>query len=285
MKKVFVIGAGTMGAGIAQTFAQCGDVEVWLCDQKDEFVQARLEKLKKGLNHLLKKGKIDQAKYDAILQNVHTTTDYQDAADATLVVEAIYENMQAKRDVFTQLDDICDPQTIFASNTSSLPLTEIASGLKHAGNFSGLHFFNPAPVMKVVEVVRCFFTTDETHERVMAIAREIGKDPVSVKEGPGFVVNRILIPMINEACEILREGLASAEDIDRAMCGGAGHNMGPLATADLVGNDINLHIMESLFNETGDPKYRPSILLKQMVRANHLGRKTGKGFFEYPEKK
>ncbi|HHX36423.1 MAG TPA: 3-hydroxybutyryl-CoA dehydrogenase, partial [Clostridiaceae bacterium] len=152
-------------------------------------------------------------------------------------------------------------------------------------NFCGMHFFNPAPIMKLVEVTKGFMTTDETQERVMEIARKIGKDPVKVKEAPGFIVNRILIPMMNEACEILREGIATAEDIDKAMRLGAGHPMGPLATADLVGNDINLHIMETLFNETGDPKYRPSILLKQMVRANQLGRKTGKGFFEYPEKK
>ncbi|MGI6546665.1 MAG: 3-hydroxyacyl-CoA dehydrogenase family protein [Fastidiosipilaceae bacterium] len=285
MKKIFVVGAGTMGAGIAQTFAQSKAMEVWLCDQKEEFVQSGLAKLKKGLDYLLNNEKITSEEYDAILRNVHTTTDYQDAANADLVVEAIFENMEAKRDVFTKLDKICSGKTIFASNTSSLPVTEIAAGLDHAGNFIGMHFFNPAPVMKLVEVVKCFFTSDETQDRVMDIAREIGKDPVSVKEGPGFVVNRILIPMINEACEILREGIATAEDIDKAMCLGANHSMGPLRTADLVGNDINLYIMETLFEETADPKYRPSILLKQMVRANQLGRKTGKGFFEYPEKK
>jgi 3-hydroxybutyryl-CoA dehydrogenase len=285
MKKVFVVGAGTMGSGLAQTFVQSKRVQVWLCDQKDEYVHSGLEKVKNGLNRLLAKDRITATDYETIIDNIHLTTDYQDAQDADLVVEAAFEDMAVKKDIFGRLDQICRPETIFASNTSSLSITEMAMGLNHAGNFCGMHFFNPAPVMKLIEVASSIFTTEETKEAVIEIAKSIGKEPVPVKEGPGFVVNRILIPMINEACEILREGIATAEDIDKAMCLGANHPMGPLHTADLVGNDVNLHIMESLFEETGDPKYRPSILLKQMVRANRLGRKTGRGFFEYPEKK
>lgn len=283
--KIFVVGAGTMGAGIAQAFVQNPGVELWLCDQTDEFVANGIKKIKAGLDRHLSKGRMTQEDYDACLANIHPTTDYNDAKDVDLVVEAIFEEMSAKRDIFGKLDKICKPECIFASNTSSLSITEMANGLDHCANVCGMHFFNPAPVMKLVEVTKGFMTSDETQDRLVEISKKIGKDPVKVKEAPGFIVNRILIPMMNEAMEILREGLASAEDIDKAMCGGAGHPMGPLHTADLVGNDINLHIMETLFRETGDPKYRPSILLKQMVRANLLGRKTGKGFFEYPEKK
>lgn len=283
--KIFVVGGGVMGAGIAQAFVQTAGMEVWLCDRADQFVNAGLERVKTGLSRMLAKGRLTQAEYDSRMANLHGTTDYQDAADADLVVEAIFEEMTAKREIFTKLDKICKPEAIFASNTSSLSITEMAAGLDHMTNFCGMHFFNPAPVLKLVEVIRGYHTSDATQEKVLAFARQIGKDPVTVKEGPGFIVNRMLLPMINEACEILREGLATAEDIDKAMCIGAGHSMGPLHTADLVGHDINLHIMETLFTETGDPKFRPSILLKQMVRANLLGRKTGKGFFEYPEKK
>ena len=283
--KIFVVGAGTMGSGIAQAFLQNEGIEVWLCDQKDEFVNNGIKKIEHGFSLLLKKERITQEQRDERMSYLHPTTNYEDAADADLVIEAIYENMEAKRDIFSQLDVICKDETIFASNTSALSITEMAAGFKHAGNFCGMHFFNPTPVMKLVEIILGFLTTDETKERVLDIAKKIGKEPVTIKEAPGFIVNRILMPMLNEACEILREGIASAEDIDKAMRLGASHSMGPLATADLVGNDITLHIMETLLEETGDPKYRPSILLKQMVRANQLGRKTGKGFFEYPENK
>ncbi len=283
--KVFVVGAGTMGAGIAQAFIQKKGHEVWLCDQTDTFVQNGISKVKKGLEYLVKKDKMTQAECDELMSHLHGTTDYQDAKAVDLVIEAIFEEVAPKKVIYQALDDICPPETIFASNTSSLSITELGTGLKHEKQFVGMHFFNPAPVMKLVEVTKGYHTSEETQDRVVSICQEIGKEPVRVKEAPGFIVNRILIPMMNEACEILREGIATAEDIDKAMCLGAGHSMGPLHTADLVGNDINLHIMESLFEETGDPKYRPSILLKQMVRANLLGRKTGRGFFEYPEKK
>lgn len=274
-----------MGAGIAQAFVQTEGLDVWLCDQTDDFVEAGAAKVRKGLDILLKKDRLSEAEHAQRLSQLHLTTDYNDAADVDLVVEAIFEEMQAKHDIFLKLDKICKADTIFASNTSSLSITEMAAPLgERAANFCGMHFFNPAPVMKLVEVTKGYVTSQEAQDKVIEYCHRIGKDPVKVKEAPGFIVNRILIPMMNEACEILREGIATAEDIDKAMCLGAGHPMGPLATADLVGNDINLHIMESLFQETGDPKYRPSILLKQMVRANRLGRKTGRGFFEYPTK-
>lgn len=281
---VFVIGAGTMGIGIAQAFLQAEDMKVWLCDVEEHFVQNGVQKIQKGLNKLVSKGKITEEQYNQKIKSLHKTTTLEDAFVADLVIEAIFEDMEEKNVIFQKLDEICSSDTYFVSNTSSLSITEIQSGLRHKEKFCGMHFFNPAPIMKMVEITKGFYTSDETQEKIFEVAVQIGKDPVKVKEGPGFIVNRLLIPMINEACEILREGLATPEDIDKAMKLGAGHTMGPLATADLVGNDINLHIMESLFKETGDPKYRPSILLKQMVRANQLGRKTGKGFFEYPEK-
>ena len=283
MKKVVVIGGGTMGLDIAQVFARKG-FDVVVRDIKDEIIQASEARLNKGLDKLVAKGKMDEAGKQAILDKLSFTTDLNAAADADLVVEAAIENLEIKKSIFAELDAICKPETILASNTSSISITAIAAATKRPDRFIGMHFFNPATVMKLVEVIRGANTSDETYKAIYDLSVEIGKEPVEVNEAPGFVVNKILIPMINEACDLLYTGVATAEGIDTAMKLGANHPMGPLALGDLVGLDVCLAIMDTLYNETHDPKYRASLLMRKMVRAGHLGRKTGKGFFDYTKK-
>lgn len=278
--KIFVVGAGTMGSGIAQAFSAGGD-HVMLCDIKQEYVDKGYNSILKGLSKLVEKGKMTDEVKDGMLSRIATTTDVEDAKESDLVIEAIIEDMTVKKELFKKLDEICKSGAILATNTSSLSITEIGAQVKRSDRVIGMHFFNPAPVMKLVEVIKGMATSDETLKRAKEIAVSIGKEPVEVREGPGFVVNRILIPMINEAVGILAEGLATAEDIDKAMMLGANHPIGPLALADLVGNDVNLAIMEVMYKETGDSKYRPHPYLRKMVRAGYFGRKTGKGFFEY----
>ena len=283
MKKVVVIGGGTMGLDIAQVFARKG-FDVVVRDIKDELIQASEARLNKGLDKLVAKGKMDEAGKQAILDKMSFTTDLNAAADADLVVEAAIENLEIKKSIFAELDAICKPETILASNTSSISITAIAAATKRPDRFIGMPFFNPATVMKLVEVIRGANTSDETYKAIYDLSVEIGKEPVEVNEAPGFVVNKILIPMINEACDLLYTGVATAEGIDTAMKLGANHPMGPLALGDLVGLDVCLAIMDTLYNETHDPKYRASLLMRKMVRAGHLGRKTGKGFFDYTKK-
>lgn len=278
--KIGILGAGTMGAGIVQIFAQNG-FNVVMRDLNEEALNKGLKGIEKAYNKLVTKGKLSEEDKIASLNRIQITSDVQDLKDCDFIIEAATENMNIKKKIFEELDQVVKAEAILATNTSSLSITEIAAVTKRPDKIIGMHFFNPVPVMKLVEIIKGIATSDETYDVVYDLSTKVGKDPVKVEEAPGFVVNRILIPMINEAVGILADGVATAEDIDKAMMLGANHPIGPLALADLIGNDVNLAIMDVLYDEFKDSKYRAHPLLRKMVRAGHLGRKSGAGFYQY----
>jgi 3-hydroxybutyryl-CoA dehydrogenase len=282
IKKIAVIGAGLMGAGIAQVAAQSGFL-VNMMDVEQRFVDRGISIIEKNLKRMADKGKMTESDAKTVRDRVKgVVASFEDAAgDVDVVIEAIIERMDLKKDAWSGLDKVAKAHTVFATNTSALSITEIASVTSRPERFIGMHFFNPVPVMKLVEVIRGVATSDETVATIKNLSAKLGKTAIEVTEAPGFVVNRILVPMINEAIFVLQEGLATAEEIDEGMKLGANHPIGPLALADLVGLDTMLHVQQHLYEEFADPKYRPPVLLKKMVRAGRLGRKSGKGFHDY----
>jgi len=278
--KVSVIGGGTMGNGIAHVFAQFGN-EVTLIDVKQEYLDRAYGTIGKNLDRMVKKEKISEAEAKATLARLGTATDLKAAADSQLVVEAVFENFAVKQEIFATLDAVCSPETILGSNTSSISLTKIAGTTGRADRVIGMHFMNPVPMMKLVEIIRGQATSDETLAFTVKAAEDLGKVPVTVQDYPGFIANRLLMPMINEAAYCLMEGVAEREAIDTVMKLGMAHPMGPLTLADFIGLDICLDIMEVLYEGFGDSKYRPCPLLRRMVDAGYLGRKSGKGFYDY----
>jgi 3-hydroxybutyryl-CoA dehydrogenase len=281
IKKVCILGAGIMGSGIAQVVAAAG-FDVTMRDIEARFVEKGLATIKFHLDRAVEKEKIEAKEAKAILGRIKGTMELKDAAaKADLIIEAVVEDVRVKKEVFAELDAFCKPDTILASNTSGLSITEIASATNRPDKVLGVHFFNPAPVMQLVELIRGYVTSDDTLATTKTFIEKLGKTAIEVKEAPGFAVNRILCPMINEAIFVYSEGIATAEDIDQAMVLGANHPMGPLALADLVGLDTLLAVLDGLQQELGEDKYRPAPLLRKMVRAGHLGRKSGKGFYDH----
>mgnify|MGYP000938083137 CR=1 FL=1 len=280
IKKVGVLGAGTMGAGIAQVCAEAG-LRVVMVDVEKTALEKAIKGVNKSWQKAVEKGKIDEAAKSQRAALVTTSTDIADLSDCDVVIEAIIENIDIKKNVFSQLDNLCKAETILASNTSALSITEIAAATKRAPQVVGMHFFNPVPAMKLVEVIPSSEASDATIAAIMEFSRTIGKEPVKAKEVPGFIVNRLLVPYLNEAAFAYQDGVATAEEIDKAMKLGAGMPMGPLALCDLVGIDVLLSVCEYYWREFGDSKYRPALALKQKVRAGHLGIKTGRGFYDY----
>ncbi|MDR1571532.1 MAG: 3-hydroxybutyryl-CoA dehydrogenase [Clostridiales Family XIII bacterium] len=280
MKKIGVLGTGTMGAGIIQVLAQNG-FEVVLRARRESSVSGGIATVTKNLEKLVAKERLTAAEKDEALSRVKGSTDIGIVADADLIIEAATEDMESKKALFAELDGLCKPGTILATNTSSLSITEIGAATRRPDKVIGMHFFNPVPLMRLIEIIKGLATSDETKDTIVGLAETIGKTPVEVAEAPGFVVNRLLIPMVNEAVGVLADGVASAKNIDEAMKLGASHQIGPLALGDLIGLDVCLAIMETLHTEYGDDKYRPHPLLRKMVRGGKLGRKTGHGFFDY----
>ncbi len=281
IERVAIIGAGTMGSGIAQVFAQVG-YAVSLIDVSREQLSRAMASIERGTKRLMEKGQLGQVEQEAIMGRITTSLAVDEVRKARLVLEAIIEDVEAKTRLFATVDQVAPAEAILASNTSSVSITRLAAATRRPERVIGMHFINPAPVMKLVEVIRGLATSDETHEAVVELARGLGKTPVTVSDTPGFALNRLLIPMLNEACYLLMEGVASREDIDTVMKLGANHPMGPLALADLVGLDTCLAIMEVLQRDLGEDKYRPCPLLRKMVAAGYLGRKAGRGFYTYP---
>ncbi len=280
VQKIMVVGAGQMGSGIAQVAAQAG-FQVHLNDIKQEFVERGLQTITKNLARNVEKGKMAEEEKQAVLSRITLSTDLADAKDVDFVVEAVTENMGVKTAIFKKLDEVCPPHTVLASNTSSLPITEIAAVTNRPEKVIGMHFMNPVPVMKLVEVIRGLQTADEVYQLVEDLSKQMGKVPVSVNDFPGFVSNRVLMPMINEAIYCVYEGVATPQAIDEVMKLGMNHPMGPLTLADFIGLDTCLYIMEVLYEGFGDSKYRPCPLLRKYVKAGWLGKKSGRGFYVY----
>ena len=277
---VGIVGAGTMGSGIAELVASAGK-NVVLLDIEKGLVEEAIGEIEKNFKRLARRGKIDEEQASLIISRIQATEDYADFRDTDIVIEAASEDMDLKKAVFSKIEENTEQSAIIATNTSTLSVTELAMSISRPEKVLGIHFFNPAPIMKLVEVINTAKTSPETLEQAMEFARSLDKHPVMAKDRSGFVVNRILLPMINEAIFVLDEGIAAAAEIDNAMKLGANHPIGPLALADLIGLDVTLSVLSVLYAEHGDPKFRPAPLLKEMVRAGNLGRKTGKGFFEY----